>query len=306
MLTKQVMLTGVLTLAGALGIGVYMQASETRWGTGETGQPAAADTGTFAEPETESLLIEKISLTSAPSSPSSETIGLPRAEPVNEASCQTMAKAEAAPLAMVKLSVDAPCRPNERLTVHHSGMSFAVSLDDTGSYETFVPALTRTAVFIAETQSGSGSGAVAVAEVDGIEDFERVVVQWSGNSGLELHAREFGAAYGGEGHVWHGAEDHAGMGRIDRLGEQSLLVPRIAEIYSLPSSLPGQSGTVSLTAEAEVTGGNCGRDIFAQALQLTGGRLSSRDLVMGMPDCEAQGSFLVLNNLLEDLKIAAN
>ncbi|KIC36341.1 hypothetical protein [Leisingera sp. ANG-M7] len=304
MLTKQVMLTGALTLAGALGIGVYMQASDTRWGTSGTGQPAAADAETFSEPETESLLIEKISLTSAPSGPSSETTGLPRAEPATEASCQATAKAEAAPLAMVKLSVDAPCRPNERLTVHHSGMSFAVSLDDTGSYETFVPALTRTAVFIAETQSGSG--AVAVAEVDGIEDFERVVVQWSGNSGLELHAREFGAVYGGEGHVWHGAEDHAGMGRIDRLGEQSFLAPRIAEIYSLPSSLPGQSGTVSLTAEAEVTGGNCGRDIFAQALQLTGGMLSSRDLVMVMPDCEAQGSFLVLNNLLEDLKIAAN
>ncbi|NVK12834.1 MAG: hypothetical protein HWE35_01520 [Rhodobacteraceae bacterium] len=32
MLTKQVVLTGVLTLAGALETGVYMQASETRWG----------------------------------------------------------------------------------------------------------------------------------------------------------------------------------------------------------------------------------------------------------------------------------
>ncbi|UWQ79252.1 hypothetical protein K3725_18470 [Leisingera sp. S132] len=61
-----------------------------------------------------------------------------------------------------------------------------------------------------------------------------------------------------------------------------------------------------MTAEAEVTGRNCGQDIIAQALRLTGGRLTSRDLVMVMPDCEAQRSFLVLNNLLEDLKIAAN
>ncbi len=159
-------------------------------------------------------------------------------------------------------------------------------------------------MFIAEVRSGFS--AVAVAEVDGIEDFERVVVQWNGNSGLELHAREIGAAYGGEGHVWHGAGRHAGMGRIDRLGEQSLLATRIAEVYNLPSGLPGPSGTVPLTAEAKITEGNCGRDIFAQTLQLTGGRLSSRDLVMAMPDCDAQGSFLVLNNLLEDLKIAAN
>lgn len=304
MLTKQVMLTSALTLAGALGIGVYMQSSDTHWETSRTGQPAAADAGTFVGPEAAGLKIEKISLTSAPSDPNSEANGLPGVEPVPSSSCQMTAAAEGAPQAMVALSIDAPCRPQERLTVHHSGMSFTVSLDGAGRYESLVPALTRTAVFIAETQSGSG--AVAVAEVEGIEDFERVVVQWSGKSGLELHAREFGAAYGSQGHVWHGAANHAGMGRIDRLGEQGLLAPRIAEIYSLPSSLPGQSGTVSLTAEAEVTGGNCGRDIFAQALQLTSGRLSSRDLVMVMPDCDAQGSFLVLNNLLEDLKIAAN
>ena len=205
---------------------------------------------------------------------------------------------------MVAFSVDAPCRAHERLTVHHSGMSFTASLDSTGQYASLVPALARTAVFIAET--ASGAGAVAVAEVDGIESMERVVVQWSGNSGFEVHAREFGAAYGSAGHVWHGAAGGSGAGWIDRFGDESHLAARVAEVYSLPSRLPGQSGTVSLTAEAEVTTSNCGRDIFAQALQLRGGRLSSRDLVLAMPDCDAQGSFLVLNNLVEDLKIAAN
>ena len=165
-----------------------------------------------------------------------------------------------------------------------------------------MPALAQTAVFIAET--ASGTGAVAVAEVSGTDTVERVIVQWSGHSGFELHAREFGAAYGSEGHVWHGAANGAGLNV--RLGDETLLMPRMAEIYSVPSSVSGQSGTVALTAEAEVTGSNCGQDIHAQALQMRGGRLSSRDLVMAMPDCEAQGSFLVLNNLLEDLKIAAN
>ncbi|MDC0659322.1 hypothetical protein N6L27_15060 [Leisingera sp. SS27] len=141
MLTKQVMLTGAITLAGALGIGVCMQAAETRWVTSGAGHSPAADDETFVELEATSLLIEKISLTSAPSGPASDSTGMPRAEPVTEASCQTTAIAEAAPLAMVKLPVSAPCSPHERLTAHHSGMCFTVSLGSTGNVETFVPAL---------------------------------------------------------------------------------------------------------------------------------------------------------------------
>jgi hypothetical protein len=125
------------------------------------------------------------------------------AAPVQPVLCQMTATAEAAPAAMVSLSVSAPCRASERLTVHHSGMSFTVKLDAAGRYSALVPALAQTAVFIAETVSGNG--AVAVAEVEDIGSIERVVLQWSGSSGLEIHAREFGAAEGRAGHVWHGA-----------------------------------------------------------------------------------------------------
>ncbi|WP_315899384.1 hypothetical protein [Leisingera aquaemixtae] len=301
---RQVILTAAMTLACALGIGIYMQYSGAGRGV-ETAQGLAGGASELPiEPEAAELRIERIALTSAPPDTAIEPKGTPGADPVPAASCQMTATAEAAPQAMVAFSVDAPCRAHERLTVHHSGMSFTASLDSTGQYASLVPALARTAVFIAET--ASGAGAVAVAEVDGIESMERVVVQWSGNSGFEVHAREFGAAYGSAGHVWHGAAGGSGAGWIDRFGDESHLAARVAEVYSLPSRLPGQSGTVSLTAEAEVTTSNCGRDIFAQALQLRGGRLSSRDLVLAMPDCDAQGSFLVLNNLVEDLKIAAN
>ena len=38
----------------------------------------------------------------------------------------------------------------------------------------------------------------------------------------------------------------------------------------------------------------------------TNSRLRTQDLTLAMPDCQATGDFLVLNNLLENLKIAAN
>ncbi len=302
MQSKQVILTSALTLACAMGIGFFMQSSGRGLAVSMAGRTAAADPELPGEPDAAQLRIEKITLTSVPAAASELEAGSQPGEPLQTVSCQMTAAAEAAPMAMVRLSVEASCRPNERLTVHHSGMTFTASLDQSGRFSAQVPALAGTAVFIAET--ANGSGAVAVAEVDGLEAIERIVLQWTGNSGFEIHAREFGAAYGSAGHVWRGAAG-AGAGQVARLGDDSQLAPRIAEIYSLPRTI-SESGTVSLTAEAEVTGSNCGRDISAQALQLRGGQLTSRDLVMAMPDCDAMGSFLVLNNLVEDLKIATN
>lgn len=298
MLTTKVMRTTALTLACAMGIGLYMQTAGQDPLAGAAAQQAARPQ-LPGEPGPAQLQIDNITLTSAPAADLSAAAEAPQA-----AACRISASAEPVPAAMVDLSVSAPCQAGERLTVHHSGISFTARLDQAGAFRATVPALARTAVFIAETSTGQG--AVAVAEVEGLDSIDRVVLQWSGNSGFEIHAREFGAAYGSDGHIWHGAEPGAGAGSLVRLGDDSQLAPRIAEVYSLPRSLPGQSGAVALSAEAEVTAINCGRDITAQALQLRGGRLSSRDLVMAMPDCGAQGSFLVLNNLVEDLKIASN
>ena len=51
---------------------------------------------------------------------------------------------------------------------------------------------------------------------------------------------------------------------------------------------------------------NCGLEIEAQALETkTEGGIKTKNLTLPVPDCDAVGSFLVLNNLLEDLKVAA-
>ncbi|MBY6135641.1 hypothetical protein KUV61_07370 [Nocardioides marinus] len=306
MLPKKVIRTSALTLACALSIGAYMQfsvqAPEVGQQERDTTLPVISATVELpGEPGPTRLEIENITLTSAPAEPTAES-WTTEEEPA--ARCAMVADAVAAPMAMVELTVSAPCQAGERVTIHHSGISFSARLDETGRFQSSVPALAETAVFIAE--AGSGLGAVAVAQVDDLDRVDRVVLQWIGNSGFEIHAREFGAAYGSAGHLWHGAEPGAALGHLMRLGDDSLLAPRIAEIYSLPRAASDRAGTVTMTAEAEVTGINCGRDIAAQALQLRDGQLSSRDLVMAMPDCSAEGSFLVLNNLVEDLKIASN
>ncbi len=229
---------------------------------------------------------------------------------VPQLGCPVIAKAEPIERAQVHLSVSAPCYGNERLTIHHNGMMFTAVTDDSGSLGVDVPVLAEKAIFI--LAFANGKGAVAQADVPALAGYDRVALQWSGREGFQIHAREFGASYNDAGHIWSGRVQDAGdasqpHGFVTRLGDVDTLAPRIVEIYSFPRAASGRSGTVAMTVEAEVTTANCGRDVTAETLELTGnGGLRTRDLVMSVPDCSAVGDFLVLNNLVNDLKIAGN
>lgn len=222
-------------------------------------------------------------------------------------SCAVEMDAVARPNAIVRLSLDAACLPGARLTLHHNGLTFTAVTDDAGNLVLDVPALSPSAVFIAAFQNGEG--AVAQTAVPQVEDHDRVVLQWRGAAGLQLHALERQANYGEPGHVWADApgdltaEDPGGF--LVRLGDADAPEPLMAEIYTFPKATPFDE--VSVTVEAEVTEANCARELSAQTLGVMGGKPAERhELTFFMPDCAAVGDFLVLKNLYEDSKIAAN
>ncbi|UWQ91481.1 hypothetical protein K3727_01290 [Rhodobacteraceae bacterium M382] len=203
----------------------------------------------------------------------------------------------------VRIGVIAPCQQNERLTVHHSGLMFSAATDENGIYSVLVPAMSEQAVFIVDFANGTDM--VASVSVSDLAEYDRIAVQWSGNSGFEIHAREFGAGYGDDGHVWSGTDTSA-TGQVVRLGENQGLNPLMAEVYTFPRATNTQSGSIAMTVETEVTAHNCGKDVSAQSIELRGGQsLRTRDMVLSVPNCSAIGDFLVLNNLVDDLKIAA-
>lgn len=237
--------------------------------------------------------------------------GTSRLDPAINPSCEISASGRAVAAAMVDLSLDAPCFANERVTIHHNGMVFTETTSATGTLGLTVPALSTDAVFIMAFPNGEG--AVAQANVEELDDFHRVVLQWKGETGFEIHAREFGANYGAEGHIWHGAPgDLVGAvtgsrGMMTRHGDFDTADPLVAEVYSFPASATAMTGSVALSVEAEVTPLNCGIEIEAQSLERgPDGQITTQNLTLPVPDCAAEGSFLVLNNLLDDLKIAAN
>ncbi|KAE9630910.1 hypothetical protein FEE96_09300 [Parasedimentitalea maritima] len=300
MLNKRMMVMSGATLVSALAIGFVMQEGSAARAPQET---AAAEAD---------LILQEITLTSIasaepPAAAERDAVAFEakrvEVRPVG-ASCEATASATAVEQANVHLTFSAPCHGNARVTVHHSGLMFTATTNDDGDLDMQVPALTETAVYIVEL--ASGPGAVASTQVSGLDQIDRVALQWTGNSGFEIHAREFGAQYGQAGHIWSGANANSQTSQVQRLGDANQLAPRMVEVYSFARNTAENSGIVALSIEAEVSAINCGREISAQTLELREDRkLRTRDLELSMPNCNAIGDFLVLNNLVEDLKIAS-
>lgn len=232
-------------------------------------------------------------------------------QPAPASLCEVSMEATPVAAAMVDVTLNAPCFPGERVTLHHNGMMFTDVTDENGVLAVSVPALTKNAIFIAAF--ANGEGALASAGVDGLEFYDRKVVQSKASGHLHINAFEFGADYRGEGHVNADASrtfEHAAKGDggfVTRLGDAQIGDALVAEIYTFPTATSKTKGDVRVSVEAEVTSDNCGIRIEAQTLEVSaGGRLKVQDLTLPIPACDAVGDFLVLQNLLGDLTVARN
>lgn len=227
------------------------------------------------------------------------------------ATCSATLEARPMAAAMVDLALSAPCEANNRVTLHHNGMMITEQMDQNGKLTLQMPALSQTAIYMAAFETGLT--AMAQADVTTLDIYDRVVVQWQGPGQMEIHAFEFGADYGDAGHVWSEAPRsmevavHGKGGFVTVHGRAMPDQDLRAQVYTFPSGTAAQTGEIALTVETEVTAENCGRLLEGQSLQITGGgALSVRDLTLDIPICDATGGFLVLKNLLQDLKIAHN
>jgi len=332
--------TAVGTLVCALCIGFAMQSTDTasqRYGISAqknllkpTEGPINEEMGSLYE---DLMDVHDITLTSAlPAStqPVAVTAGVVSMNPVStvaktlsvaatgldleeviakSAECKIRAEALPREAAFVQLDLHANCRPNEQVTVHHNGMLFTGDTGSDGSMSVTVPALSKTALFIFAFQDGKGT--LATTMVDDIEDYKRVVLQWRGSAGFELHAREFDVENGENGHVWHGANASVSGtangegGVLTSLGHRSAKAPHLAQVYSVPTRFSDSLGQIDLSVEAVINQDNCGSSVEAQTLEWDGvSELRTQNLTLEIPTCDSIGEYLVLNNVFEDLKVA--
>ncbi|WP_227269219.1 hypothetical protein [Roseobacter weihaiensis] len=349
---KTEVVTAIGTLGCAIGIGFVMQSDdvvELRYGTGNVapvttaplvGEPATAvsQAGTLPAIDSAQLEMKAITLTSADIDvPEPREVGdfvvqalapaetidpiaepevraNPQADlaqdPESAAECTPLAMAEPAAAAMVAYTLVAPCFAGSHVLLTHEGLTFHEMLSAEGRIDLLIPALTEEVRI--EAAFASGDSKTASTHVDTISLYDRVVVQWQGPTGIQIHAREFGASYGEDGHVWSGAaRDFTAVaqgrgGFLTVLGDASMADAFLAEVYTFPTALSTTEGAVDLTVETEVTAANCGTEVVAQTFEISGGTaVSAQRMSLAVPNCGAIGDFLVLNNLLQDLTVAS-
>ncbi|WP_420396566.1 hypothetical protein [Nioella sp.] len=213
--------------------------------------------------------------------------------------------------AIVALDIMDPCQPHSRVIIEHSGLNLTGRTDVMGLLTMDVPVFENPAFFTIRMPDGASDSSLAI--VPDLDSYYRVGLQWNEDRALELHAMEFGATYGDPGHIWL---DHAGSvdravagegGFVMQVGDADVDNPMLAQIYSFPRDALDGNGNVRLTIEAPVTEANCGQDTLARTLELEeDGRVAVIELTFTLPDCDAVGDYLVLQNLLHDLRVASN
>lgn len=224
--------------------------------------------------------------------------------------CAPSIEATVGAAASVGLAVVAPCYANSPFTIHHQGMIFTTMTDNVGEAQLVVPALAEVAVMIAAFDSGEG--AVATVTVPDFVNYDRVVLQWQGDVSVMLNAFEDDAKFGDDNHIHvnnPGDIDRletAAGGYLVRLGDGSVGDGLMAEVYTFPSAMMGTAPDVMLVAEAEITSVNCGQELNVQSIQVSPNNdTAALDLTMIMPECDAVGDFLILQNMFEDLTLAS-
>ncbi len=221
--------------------------------------------------------------------------------------CTISVSAAAMPAAVVALDVMAPCRGNTEVSIRHSGLSLTAETDALGLLTLDIPAFETPAFF--EVGFADGTEETALVDLPDLGGFDRIGLAWIGNMDLELHAMEFGARFGEEGHVWQAAPSHADAAIAGTGGFLTILNAgdSFAQIYTLPRATLREGESVRLSIDAPVTPANCTQTVLARTLRAEGaGPVDVTELSFRVPPCDAVGDVLVLQNLLDDLRLASN
>lgn len=194
--------------------------------------------------------------------------------------------------AMIGVTLLAPCRAGQRVVLLHGGLAVSMQTLATGSLFATLPAMEATGAVEARFDDGATlQAAAAVPELAGLRRF---AVQWQDTDRFALNGFEGKADYGDAGHrtVLNGG--------VMALGDSSAKPALLAEVYTFPDPEDAR-----VTVEAAVGDATCGRELLGETLYSSGGVVRVDELTLAMPACDATGGFVVLNNPLPDMTLAA-
>lgn len=193
--------------------------------------------------------------------------------------------------AMIELSLHAPCNVGERIVIRHAGISFTGVMGLNGRLSVSLPALEREALVAAYFEgSAVALASVSVPELAGLA---RVAFQAPHPVEFELRAEEGETIHvGGTGKA----------GRVVTLGDDGVLQPMLAQVYTFPGVDLGAS---DLSVEVRITEQTCGRSFVAETRIAQGGEVTAQSASFAVPICGTSGDILVLKNLVPATTLAA-
>lgn len=175
--------------------------------------------------------------------------------------------------AVISLTLTAPCYPNERVVLRHAGLAVTYQTTATGSLFADIPALDAAGRI--EARFADGSGAQAAAPVEDLSGMHRFAVQGMAEDGLVLS----------------GGDD------LRLLGNGDVPQALLAQVVTLAGA--------DIAVETEVTATRCGREVMGEMILSEGGKATTAELTLALPDCDEAGGFVVLNNPVGNMKLAA-
>ncbi len=214
-----------------------------------------------------------------------------------DADCPVTLSARRAADAMVSLSAALPCARDTDVLITHDLIRFSARTDSEGQLELLVPALSVEAEFVLLTANVE-QGRVTIP-VPALRNYDRAVLQWRGVGNLQLHSFAAGANVGDPGHVWSASvQDTTGSrGTVQRLGTGTADPSYSAEVFTYPRGGWQRASDMALKIGVALTAENCGRAMPVTTFQINRGDLVMRqDLSLRLPDCDAAGSVVMLDD----------
>lgn len=207
-----------------------------------------------------------------------------------------------------QLVLSSPCRPGQLVTIRHEGLAFTEVTDGNGQFKIMVPAFAEDAVF--EAEFSDKERVTAEVRISGLDRVSRAALVWQGDYDLNLHAFEYGAIEGTEGHVWQGEPRsyprtrRDGGGYLVRLGNE-LANGLMAEVYTIQGGRNNPRGVVKLSVGVARVGEICGSDIRYATLRSVQRKTSEvRDVSLALTDCNSDDGRRLFTSGFRDLAVA--
>lgn len=257
--------------------------------------PQTAPAPTAAQVELAALTVEMPKLP-----PLTRLPGLPTLTQPATPDCTPHLALTAAPRGMIALTLGAACAAGQRVVLRHAGLAVAESLDAGGQLALDLPALDaagEVSVLFADASSTTAHATLSDTPLP-----RRFAVQWMAEDSFQLRAVEGGQSYGDPANVSTEAPVSAHGGYLVTLGDPTLDLPMLAQIYTWPAD---PALTADPVIEAVVTSATCDRTLLGETIQSQDGKATVTGLTLAMPGCDALGDILVLNNLAGNVTLAA-